>query len=214
MKTAQMIGLAAAFVVGQAAMADVLWDQSDVDLSVPGFFDHENGGPPFGMTVFTVSDITVTGQGWNLSSVSTYYSTIGDFVAGEARLHIFNTTGALPSNDLDDPTVSSIVPVTTEFDGVVGTLTAAIDIDLAAGDYWIGLTPITALGDPILLSSATSIGDASASYDANAFPGDPEWFNMNPGGDAAIKVEGTMIPAPGALALFGLGAMASRRRRR
>ena len=213
MKTTHLIGLAAACTLGYAANADVLWDQSDVDLSVPGFFDHENGGPPFGMSVYTVNDIAVTGQGWNLTGISTYYSAIGDFVAGEARLHIFEKTGALPSNDLNDPTLSTIVPVTTDFDGVVGTLSAAVDINLDAGDYWIGLTPITALGDPILLSSMSSIGDASASYDANAFPGDPEWFNMNPGGDAAIKLEGTQIPAPGALAPLALGGLVSRRRR-
>lgn len=198
----------------QGTQADVLWDQSDYNLNVPGFFDHENGSPPFGMSVYTVSDITVTGGGWNVTSISTYYSVLGDLFATEARLHVFAKSGPLPLDALNDPTMSPIVSVTTSSSNNVGILTVELDLDLAAGEYWIGLTPIFAIGDPILLSSMSTYGDASASYDAFAFPGPPTWFNFNPGVDASIMVEGTAIPAPGALALLGLAGVGFRRRRR
>ena len=38
----------------------------------------------------------------------------------------------------------------------------------------------------------TLIGDATASYDAFAFPPPPSWFVFNPDVDASLLIEGTL----------------------
>ena len=54
------------------AQAEVLVDQSEFDVSVPGFLNAVAGAPPMGSTIYTVSDITVDGTGWAISSISTF----------------------------------------------------------------------------------------------------------------------------------------------
>lgn len=192
------LAVAAAFLLAQGAAADILWDQSDYDEFGPGFFNAEAGGPPFGMTVHAVCDVTVPAAGWNVESITTWYSALDPaWGAGIASgfLHIFPKTGALPVDGSDDPTASAVVPMSGTLVGTTWVVTASgLGVNLAAGDYWIGITPSAPsgpFGPEIYLSSLTPMGDATASYDVFAFPGPAAWFNFNPGVDASILIEGT-----------------------
>ena len=86
---------------------------------------------------------------------------------------------------------------------------------LAAGDYWLGITPLNhfAAGGGQTGVWQSDIGDNSG-HQANpgggfGMPGNWQATNAN----YAYSLEGTAIPAPGALALLGLAGFAGRRRR-
>ena len=194
--------VAALAILAAPVSADVLWDQSDSDAFGAGFFNTVSGGPPFGMTVFTVSDITVDGSGWNVESISTYYSALDPSWGGaisEGHLVVYPKTGPLPIDGVDDPTTSVVVPMSAVLVVDTFVLTASgLNLDLPPGEYWVGITPVAPsgpFGPEIHLSSGTFMGVDTASYDPFAFPGPPAWFNFNPGIDASILLEGTR-PTP------------------
>jgi len=182
----------------QPARAEVLWDQTGFDPWGAGFFNSESGSPPFGMTQFAVNDVTVDGAGWNIESITTYYSALdpswGSAIM-EGYLHIFDKVGPLPIDGVDDPAASPMIPMSGTFnnDHIVVTATG-LNVDLVPGDYWIGITPVApsgVMGPEIHLSAFTLIGDATAGYDLYAFPGPPAWFNPMPDLDATLLIEGT-----------------------
>ncbi len=89
-------------------------------------------------------------------------------------------------------------------------------IELAAGSYWIGITPDNAFGDNGQTGVWQSdLGDYSS---AQANPAGAFGFGPYQSTDAnyAYSLEGDFagVPAPGALALLGLAGIASRRRRK
>jgi hypothetical protein len=177
----------------------VLWDQSDYNLFGGGFFNSVSGGPPFGVTMFAVSDVTVTGAPWHVDTISTYYSVLDPSwveAISQGHLHVFPKSGPLPSDVTDDPAASPLVPMTgTNLDGGVGLVQATgLNLDLAPGEYWIGITPVAPsgpFGPEIQMSSHTLIGADTATFDLFAFPGPPAWFNFNPGLDQAMRIDGT-----------------------
>ena len=193
------ISLLCAALVGQPAHADVLWDRSSFDAFGPGFFNVESGGPPFGMTMHTVNHVTVGMNGWTIESISTYYSALDPVWGGSIAsgfLHVFDKTGALPSDGTDDPTASGVVAMSGTLNGDHFVVSATgLSIELDPGEYWIGITPSAAsgpFGPEIHLASVDApAADDSASYDVFAFPGPPAWFNFNPGVEASILIEGT-----------------------
>ncbi len=216
-----VIGVGAA-----SASADVLWDQSAYDAGAPGFFNTVSGGPPFGQTVYTVNDVTVGDpEGWEVDSITIFVNSLGGGItaASSGVLHVFSGSDPLPGVG-DDPTASPSVAISVALvDAPTDTysITASgLDLDLAAGDYWIGITPIAPagpFGSAIHLSATSLVGDASASYDAFPFPappGGPAWFNFNPGVDASLLIEGAVAPAPGALGALCIAGLTLTRRRR
>jgi len=192
------IALAAVFVLAMVtgASAQVLWDQSDFDAFGPGFFNSESGSPPFGSTNHTVNHVTVPGN-WNITKITTYYSAVDPAFAGgifQGYLHVWPKTGPMPT---EDPAASPVVLMTgTVLPGPNGEYievsTVDLDMMLVAGEYWIGITPIAVapFGPEIHMSSISSYGDASPSYDVFGFPM-PMWFNMVAGVDAALLIEGS-----------------------
>jgi len=192
-----VLSIAIVALLTQAAVADVLHDQSDFDAAAPGYFNSVSGGPPFGMTNYVVNHVTVVGGGWLVDSISTYYSALdpgwGDAIT-TGHLHVFTKTGVLPMDGTDDPTLSTSVAMTGMLDGDHIVVTASgLNLELEPGEYWIGITPVAPggmWGPEIHLSSMSLMGDASASYDQYAFPGPPAWFNFNPGVDASLLIEG------------------------
>ncbi len=87
---------------------------------------------------------------------------------------------------------------------------------LAAGDYWLGITPLNhfAMGYGQTGVYTSDIGDGSG-HQANPGGGFGMPDNWSAGGlNYAYSLEGTGVPAPGALALLGLAGIASRRRRK
>ncbi|MDH4036223.1 MAG: hypothetical protein OEX18_00205 [Candidatus Krumholzibacteria bacterium] len=195
------LALVALVAVAPIANATTIWDQSTFDPLGAGFFNTISGGPPFGMTVYTVADVTLTGQ-CVVDCVTMYYSALDPGWGGaisQGVVNVFPRTGALPIDGTDNPTVGAVVPMTaTLMSGAGGeyfALTACgLNINLPAGDYWISITPNAPSGPgggELALGSTTYLGVDPASYDQYAFPGPPAWFVFNPGLDIAIKIEGS-----------------------
>ncbi len=188
-----------AIMFAQVATSDTLWEQSDFDPWGAGFPHSVSGGPPFGSTVYGVSDVSVE-CGWLVETITTYYSAM-DFGWGEAiyegNLHVWEKTGPLPVNGVHDPAASPVVPVTAVLNGDHWVVTATgLNLDLPPGEYWIGITPSAPAGmwgPEIHLISFTQIGDATASYDLHGtYLPAMEWGNLHPGMDATIKIEGVI----------------------
>lgn len=188
----------------QVATADTLWDQSDFDPWGAGFPHSVSGGPPYGSTIYGVSDVTVD-CGWLVETITTYYSAM-DFAWGEAifegNLHVREKTGPLPINGTDDPAVSPVVPVTAVLNGDCWVVSATgLTLDLSPGVCWIGITPSAPAGmwgPELHLISFTQIGDATASYDLyGTYLPAMEWVNLHESMDAAIKIE-SVVNGPSA----------------
>lgn len=189
---------AAALAIATAVPAETLWDQSNYDLFGAGFFNSVSGSPPLGITNYAVSDVTVDGSGWRVESISTFYGLIDPnwgIAISEGYLLVYPKTGPLPVDGADDPLAAALVPMTGSDIGGVWQVTASgLSLDLAPGDYWIGITPVAPggfFGPEIHMSSLTFLGAETASWDPYAFPGPPAWFHFNPGVDAAIRIDGT-----------------------
>lgn len=186
------------FFLASPGRSEILWDQSDYDLFGNGFFNSVSGGPPFGITMFAVSDVTVSGAPWHVDTINTYYGFIsgtwGDAIS-QGHLHVYPKTGSLPIDATDIPTASPLVPMTgTNIGGVWHVQATGLNLDLAPGEYWIGITPIAPsgpFGPEVQMSSLTLIGEDTASYDPFQFPGPPAWFNFTPDHDMAMSIEGT-----------------------
>jgi hypothetical protein len=227
-KSLTLAFLTASMGLTAVASADTLWDQSALSGS-GGAFNTISGSPPFGATVYTLSDIVVPAGGWTINSVSTYFSALGfanwptDVTQG--RLNIFTRDGALPVSG-NNPGTGTMVTLTctqTQFDAGpdfgmqnVNVATAAgLNIVLAPGNYWIGLTPVAPGGFDLEGGWGTTniIGGNSVSRSPFSGPGDPPantWFSS--GGEQAILITG--IPTPSAAALLGIAGLAAGRRRR
>ena len=189
-----LLAMGCIILMAPIAGAVVLWDQSTLDPSGNGFFNSISGSPPFGLTIHTVDDVTVDGS-WVVTSITTYYSRIDPNWGGaisQGRLHVFPKTAPLPLNGTDDPAASPTVAMSaTMFNDHFEIKASGLNLVLAPGDYWIGITPIAPsgfFGPEIHLSTTTPLGDAAASYDVFGNP--PVWFNMNPGVDTAVLIEG------------------------
>jgi uncharacterized protein (TIGR03382 family) len=207
----------------------VLWDQSNYDTAASAFVDQQFGDFPT-FSSYLVTDVVVGNGGWNIDSITTYY-TIGATgvdlwpAAGTAMLNVFAKAGALPGAG-DDPGLGTVV-ATTFVDADAGTqaMTASgLGLVLGPGEYWIGLTPILDFlvfsqefhrgapiigGDTAFRNPGGGFGIGSG-WSTTAILGG-NWIGAY---DAAILIQGEVIPAPGAVALLGLGGLACLRRRR
>ncbi len=183
-----LIALTLTMVIAASANAVVLLDQSDYDEFGPLFLNAVAGGPPWGGTSYCVNDVTVDGTGWVITDISTYYNGTGFFESvSQGYLNIAPKTGALP---VDDPTTDVMVPLTLTIvaPNTYKVTASGLNIELAPGEYWIGITPIAgSLYDGLHLSSATLIGDATPSFDPY---GTATWTNSNPDVDASILILG------------------------
>jgi hypothetical protein len=218
MKGALALVAVAAFTA--TATADVLWDQSNYNSGINAFVDQEFDDFP-SYSSYMVMDVVSTG--WTVQSVSAYFTLGSGNWAGvtQARLNLFAKTGSLPGAG-DDPTAGSTVAVSLTNLGDTWEITASgLNIDVPAGDYWIGLSPLTNFGaqGQEFHRAAPIIGEDTAwrnpgggfalgtQWQTTAALG-TDWIGVY---DGAFKVEG--IPAPGALALLGLAGLIGRRRR-
>jgi MYXO-CTERM domain-containing protein len=228
-----LIFLSAGAMAG-AARADVLWDQSAHGTST---IHNEAPATASGFSpsvkYYGLSDVTVPAGGWTIDSITIYCAAnvwTADGVVTQGVLNFFPKSSALPGSANDprpSPTgLGTTVSVTQTLLGGVNTITASgLSSVLAAGDWWVGLTPI----------GPGSTGDAQ--FVANSFVGAPQAATkINPGGswggawfddgatfnganpianaDGAILITGTSVPAPASLGLLGLGGLVTLRRRR
>lgn len=212
--------------VAAAASADTLLDQPpDPGLPIGNANQEFSDFPDF--STYAVNDVSFA-IGVTLETITTYHANFngswGGVGTGTAILNIFDKVGPLPDDVADDPTAGLIVPVEfVESATGIDVIAAGLAIDLPAGDYWIGLTPqLDAIfpGQENVLLAETLIGDQTAQNNpGGAFGFAPGWSVVGDsiGGvpvDYAMTIEGTPIPAPSAVALFGMaGVFAARRRR-
>jgi hypothetical protein len=189
-----VIALAIMALAASAGAQTVLWDQTaGYESWQQGFFNAAAGSPPFGSTMYTCNDVTVDGTGWIVDSITVYYDGFDwswEGAISEARLFVEPKTGSLPTGD---PSGGALVSASCAY--VPGSnfmffeITASgLALELAPGDYWIGLTPSTPTPDNIHVSVA-AVGDDSPSYDPFGFP-IPMWSNWVAGLDGAMKIQG------------------------
>lgn len=220
----------AAFLIHVSnAQADILWEQAP-DGSGTGVVDQEFSDFPT-FSTYLVNDVTFAGD-VNISAVTTYFTNNfsgGGFVTGTtARLNIFSND---PLQASDDPTVGASVTVVITETGSHLTVTASgLNIDLLAGDYWIGLTPVldqATFGQEFHVNAAV-VGDLTqARNPGGGFGFGSDWtdatdFVRATDFEGALLVEGSSrvidIPEPASLAIFGIGlaglGLISRRRRK
>jgi len=188
-RTMKIIVTLSFLVLTQTASAQILWDQSTLDLMSPGIANSDS--PGFGgFTIHTVGDVAVTGDGWMVESITQYYSSWNyDWINAitQGYLHVFPKTGPLPA---EDPSQSAIVPMSAvSFSPDVIAVTASgLSLGLEPGEYWIGITPMAPAGMfGANLQFATSVvGDEAATYDMMI----PGWGNNYVGYDGAMLIAG------------------------
>ena len=186
-----VIGMTCALALAVPASSEILWDQSGLDPAQNGIANSIS--PGFGgFTIYAVGDVTVSGAGWHVESITQYYSSWNYdwlYAIAEGNLHVFPKVGPLP---LEDPTLSVTVAMSaSSTDPDVIEVTASnLDLDLAPGDYWIGITPNAPagiFGANLQFVSTSFVGDPVAVYDT-MFPG---WGNPYGAVDGAMLIEGT-----------------------
>jgi uncharacterized protein (TIGR03382 family) len=222
MKAQVTIGLVAVVGFATAASAAVLWDQSNYDTAQNALVDQEFDDYPT-YSSYMVMDVVSTD--WVVDSISVFFTS--DYSGGwggvnQARLNVFDwVPGNLPLGG-DDPTAGTVVPVTlTEQGDATWKITASgLDLAMPAGNYWVGLTPLTNFGSQgqEFHRPAPIVGDNTAWRNpGGSFGYGSDWNYVYVLGywqdefDGSILIEG--VPAPGALALLGLAGLVSRRRR-
>jgi hypothetical protein len=194
--------------------AGVLWDQQPLDTAT-GYINQEFGDAPASST-YQTHDITVTGGGWNITSITEYFTTgiwPGSF---NARLNIFALNGPTPL-PTDDPTAGLIYPA-DNVETTVSTVTlSGLSIYLAPGSYWIGFTPIVDLssgGQQFELVASTVGSDSGVRNPGDGFGRGTDWMTTSafnaPSTDGSITINGDEIastPEPGTAGLIGAGGL-------
>lgn len=198
-------------LVATSAFADVLWDQPYESEEAGGFFNSESGSPPFGSTNYSMADVTVgVDNEWLIDSITTYYSALDQgwgLGITTGYLNVFPKTGPMPT---EDPTAGTVVALTSTLVGAHFEVTASgLGVNLAAGDYWIMITPVAPggfMGPEIHLAAATFWGDSTPTYDVYGFPM-PMWAVWNPGADASITINGAVTVGNDEMSFGGVKTM-------
>lgn len=185
------------------ASADVLWDQSTIDPAGPAIVG--SNSPGFGgFVAHTVNDVTVPAEGWHVTSITQYY---GGFNyswtnLSQGYVNIKPKTGALPTGGVSAVQVPMSCVISGDLDGQpIFAVTAALNLDLVPGEYWVGLTPSAPAGidGADLMWATAQVGAPVATYMA---PG--PWDNFYGGYDSTFRVDGyTNAPVPAAKTTWG-----------
>ena len=177
-----------------AAQAAVLWDQSAISFSpsAPGIYNGKFTGFG-GSTSYCVNDVTVPAGGWTISVITEYFSnqTFADMqlTAPNGNLIIMPKTGTMP---VGTPTVTTIpltwTATTQGIQAVYVMTTGNLNLNLAAGDYWITVSPITPVdnfnGNNLQWPALNHYGADVATFNGAA------WVSYYPGYDGAFMIEG------------------------
>ena len=225
-----LVVVAACFAAaGYSSAQSILWDQQP-DFTLTTTIDLDIPSPGDSFSTYQVNDATFE-SAVNITAITTFYTNntgTWENLINTGVLNIFDGDGLVAS---DDPTSGgdfgpgSVSVTSTDLGSNVIAVTAFVDINLAAGTYWFGLTPsLPSASDPqeFRYDDGQIVGAASqARNPAGGFGLGTAWFNgdtLAPGfSDATFTILGEEIPEPttaGLLALGLVGLVARRRRRR
>ncbi len=221
------VAVAAALLAAPGALAQVVvWD-SPVDPNASAFVDQEFADFP-DFSTYIVAHVSFDRDTF-IHEITTYFTnTQGLWPVGDvgATLNIIAQGAGLPDN-LHDPSggadgVAVAATMAVGANGFELTHDAAGGITLAAGDYWIGLTPqldFAGFGQEFHQGTAEWLKNSAARNPGGGFGVGTDWFDAGLvfGGidwGASITITGKNVPTPGALALLGLAGLLTTRRRR
>lgn len=177
--------------------ADVLYES--LLLNSSGGVLNGTSWPSLNDGLIIVDDIVVPQEGWQLDTVSNYFSVLGSPEADSAFFVVFSKD----LGNVNPMLYATKVPVTIEIEEFTDsqngqTRTAYrhdasnLNLILSAGEYWIGLSPIA---DSYAINwmawgSYTSNGERPLCYDImqNAYVGLTFWT----GPDQMLKIEGSI----------------------
>jgi len=215
MKKSRLLGaVCACFLLFgyQPAQAITLWDQQP-DTNFTAIVDQVFPDEPT-FSTYLVSDV-VFASNVTIDSVTTYFSdSFGSWPANAtAILNIFADDGAL---DTEDPTAGTSIAATFSVgaDGLE-LMASGLGINLSAGTYWIGLTPVldsATYGQEFHQAGTAVVGAQSQLRNpGGAFGNGSDWFDgfdfAGHNYDGAITIEGSVVPVPAAVWLFGSGLL-------
>ncbi|MFG0260411.1 MAG: hypothetical protein ACF8LK_08680 [Phycisphaerales bacterium JB041] len=193
-----------------------LWDNGDTDGS-NGYSQATSG--VFGAYRSTLDDFEITDQrGWTLND----FHTIGLWTGGGTglgtgyNLTFWSDAGGAPGAPI------AVANVTSYAENVTGRSwfsrpEVAIDVVfddvfLGAGRYWVEMQVIGPENHFQMVRSTITGSEAWVNYADFGFGPGSSVFGV--AADIAFSLTGEVAPAPGALALLGLGGLAAARRRR
>lgn len=213
------------------------FEGADVSAISPG---QSLYGGNFNLTAFNrADDFTVTGGGWNISSMTFFgYQTNGGIPSTITGLYAqiwLDTDG--DGIDGDDVVVwgdmTTNIMTSTDWSGIYRTndnfqannraimnITAdGLDVTLADGTYWVQFAATGSASSgpwvPPVSNADAYVPGNSLIYDvANDTWATAVDTGSQDGYELPFIINGTAVPAPGALALIGLAGLAGSRRRR
>jgi hypothetical protein len=228
-RVSQWSAILVLLVASSSSNADILWNQAP-NATLGALIDQQFSDFPT-FSTYMVNDVTF-GSNVTVNSVTTYFTNqnSGTWLGvSQGILNIFDGNGLVAG---DDPTTGGdfgpgliAVSFTDLGGGILAATASGLNINLAAGTYWFGLTPDAAFGtfaQEFHLDSGSTVGSLSQVRNPGAaFGFGTDWSASTvlsaTYADGPLLIEGTSaIPEPSAaagllvLSLFGFVA---RRRR-
>ena len=188
-------GLCLVLLLASSASAIVLWDQGTIVPAGPGITNSRSPGGIGGFIMHSVNDVTVAAPGWHVTKITQFYSGFNPNWTGITLgyVNVQPKTGALPTAN----PVAVTSPMSCVADAArsaalgqtVFAVSANVNINLPAGDHWIGITPQfnnSPLGINLQWPAAL-VGDPVATFNVNTVG---PWMNNYPGWDGTLILEG------------------------
>lgn len=213
-----LVAALALSAVGSAASGQVIWDQLNSGTgNVDASQQFEAAFAAY--NIAAIDDFTVS-SGANLGSVDfsmAYFN--GPGPVNGWRVEIYSSPNAANSGNL----VGDVAHITGLPGGqAAATLPNFVHLDVSAanvhlnpGTYWIGIMGVMdfGVGGQVGIEQRTTTTGASAiQVNPGGGFGFPNGMQTIAGGDLSFRLNA--VPAPGSLALLGLGGMIAGRRRR
>ncbi|MFG0242130.1 MAG: hypothetical protein ACF8R9_05005 [Phycisphaerales bacterium JB054] len=193
-----------------------LWDNGDTDGS-NGYSQATSG--VFGFSRSTLDDFEVTDNaGWILNDFHTIglWSGGGTGLGSGYNLTIWSDSAGSPGAPIVSANVNSYaenVTGRTWFSRPEVAIDVTFDdIFLGAGRYWVEMQVIGTDNHFQMVRSTVTGSECWVNYADLGFGPGSSVFGV--AADLAFSLTGEVAPAPGALALLGLGGLAAARRRR
>lgn len=206
------------FAVCGSASAAALYSQPDNLPGTGGFYSVGNGNQFFTQRMaddFTIGASTVTSVRWWGSSQNFQFADLTNIIGFDVA--IYGDLGGVPDAGNvvyhSQPALAGLTISPTGNMSVANAIQYQFDLNigalnLGAGTYWLSVGGILAnnFGDTFVWNVSSTGNDANASF----FYPNSGWIAFAPSANMAFEI----IPAPGALALLGMGGLIAGRRRR